>query len=139
MRQPQSLEDAKAIVREEKAKLSTAVKAVLGAPALTAVLAALLIAFGVNLLYSPSQLPLLGDWTLASVGLPNLDFGVAGEQAAQIRDAAANQDLTGRTLSWADQNPDKTPLINAIGAGAALVLLLANMWLTARRYQRHAG
>lgn len=136
MRQPQSLEDAKAIVREEKAKLSTAVKAVLGAPALTAVLAALLIAFGVNLLYSPSQLPLLGDWTLASVGLPNLDFGVAGEQATQIRDAAANQDLTGRALSWADQNPDKTPLINAIGAGAALVLLLANMWLTARRYQR---
>ncbi|MBC7769909.1 MAG: hypothetical protein H7124_14090 [Phycisphaerales bacterium] len=136
MRQPQSIDDAKAMIREEKAKLSSALAAVAGAPVVTALLAALLIAFGVNLLYSPTQLPLFGDWTLASVGLPSLDLGVAGEQAAQIRDAAARHDVTGRALSWADQNADKTPLINAIASGAALLLLLGNMWLTARRYAR---
>lgn len=138
MRQPQSLEDAKAIVREEKAKVSTALKKVFGAPVVTALLAALLIAFGANLLYSPTQLPLLGDWTLASVGLPNLDFGVVGEQAAQISQAAANQDLSGRAVSWADQHPDKVPLINIAVTIAALLLLLGNMWLTTRRYQRPA-
>ncbi|HYD88216.1 MAG TPA: hypothetical protein VEA80_12115 [Vitreimonas sp.] len=138
MRQPRSLDEAKAMVRAEKAKLSTALKAIAGAPAVTAVLAALLIAFGVNLLYSPTQLPLLGDWTFASIGLPNLDLGLAGEQAAQIRDAAAAQDVSGRALSWADQNPDKVPLINAIGAGGALALLFVNLGLTARRYGRAA-
>lgn len=136
MRQPQSLDDAKAMVRAEKAKVSTALKKIFGAPVVTALLAALLVTFGANLLYSPTQLPLLGDWSLASVGLPNLDFGVVGEQATQIGQAATNQDLSGRALSWADQNPDKVPLINITVTIAALLLLFGNMWLTARRYQR---
>ena len=95
MRTPQSLDDAKAIYREEKGKITRSLDALIGSRvllavlatfviALLAVLATFVIAFGVNLATSPDQLPNVGGLTLARIGLPtSVDFGVVGEQAAQ--------------------------------------------------------
>lgn len=140
MRQPTSLEDAKAIFREEKAKITGSLSALAGSRWLTAILATLVIAFGVNLIYSPTQLPTFASISVASVGLPQgLDFGVAAEQAAQIREAAREQELAQRGLSWAEANPDKIPLVNAIGAGGALLFLLGNMWVMTKRRRVSRG
>lgn len=139
MRQPQTLDEAKAIFREEKAKVLSSLSAIAGSRWLTAILATLVIAFGVNLLYSPSQLPTLGGFSLAAVGLPeSIDFGVVGEQAREAREAAEREELGARSQSWAEANPQYVPAINAAGAGGALVLLLVNMAIMTkrRRYTR---
>jgi len=139
MRQPKSLDDAKAMVREEKAKVTNAISAFAGSRWATAILATLVIAFGVNLIYSPTQLPTFGDWSVARVGLPaGADFGLLGEQAAQARDAAHREQVAERGVSWAEANPQAVPIINAVGVGGAFLLLLTNMWIMTkrRRYTR---
>jgi len=134
MRQPTSLDDAKAMVREEKAKVSTAVSNFAGSRWATAILATLVIAFGVNLIYSPTQLPTFGDWSVARVGLPEgRDFGLLGEQAVQAREAAEREQIAERGRTWAEANSDKVPAINAVGVGGALLLLLGNMWIMTKR------
>lgn len=140
MRQLQSLDEAKAVFREEKAKIASSLSAIAGSRWLTAILAALVIAFGVNLIYSPTQLPSFGGFSLAAVGLPeSVDFGVVGEQAREARQAAEREALGERGQSWADANPDYVPLINAAGAGGGLVLLLINMTIMTRRRRHTRG
>jgi len=140
MRQPTSIDDARAMVREEKAKVTTAVSNFAGSRWATAILATLVIAFGVNLIYSPTQLPTFGDWSVARVGLPEgRDFGLLGEQAVQAREAAEREEVVERGRTWADQNPTKVPIVNAVGVSGALVLLLTNMWIMTKRRRHTRG
>lgn len=135
MRTPQNLEDAKAIFREERAKLTGSLAALAGSRWLLAILATFAIAFAVNLLYSPTQLPAIGGISLTTVGLPpNLDFGVVGDQAAQAREAAQRQGAQSELAAFLAEHADLIPIINAVGFGLTLLMLLGNMWImTVRR------
>ena len=135
VRTPQNLEDAKALFREEKAKLTGSLSAIAGSRWLTAILATFVIAFGVNALYGPTQLPSVGGLSLTTAGLPpNLDFGVVGEQAGQAVDAAQRQNAGGEVQAFVSENAQFIPILNWIGLGLTFGLLMANMWImTARR------
>lgn len=134
MRTPQNLQDAKAIFREEKAKLTGSLSAIAGSRWLLAILATLAIAFGVNLLYSPGQLPSVGGLSLATVGLPpNLDFGVVGEQASQAAQAAQRQGAPDQVSAFLTDHAGLTPILNWIGFGLTMALLVGNLWIMTLR------
>jgi hypothetical protein len=135
VRTPQNLEDAKALFREEKAKLTGSLSAIAGSRWLTAILATFVIAFGVNALYGPTQLPSVGGLSLTTIGLPpNLDFGVVGEQASQAADAAQRQGAPSELNAFLFENAQLIPILNWVGLGLTFALLMANMWImTARR------
>jgi hypothetical protein len=133
-RQPQNLAEAKEIFREEKAKVASSLSAIAGSRWLMAILATLVIAFGTHLAYAPARLPTVGGVSLAAIGLPsNVDFGFAGDQAKQAAEAAANSEARTRAQEFVAANEDKIPLINAVAFGAALLLLLGNMWIMTKR------
>lgn len=135
MRTPTNLADAKAIFREEKAKFTGSISALAGSRWLTAILATFAIAFGVNVLYSPAQLPPISGISFSTIGLPpTLDFGIVGEQAAQAREAAERQGAQSVVTAFLAENAGLVPIINAIGFGLAFALLVGNMWImTVRR------
>jgi len=139
VRQPQNLAEAKQIFREEKQKFTTAVTAVAGSRWLMAVLAAFVLGFGTHVIFAPARLPAIERLNVAQLGLPPLDFGVVGEQAGQAIEAAERQDAGGRVQEFVTANPERVPLINKIGFGAALVLLLGNMWLMTKRRRFSRG
>lgn len=134
MRQPHNLEEAKAIYREEKRKVTHSLDAIIGSRVLMAVLATFVIAFAVNLVTSPDQLPNVGGLSIARLGLPaDVDFGVVGEQAAQARQAALDQGAPGAVQSFLDEHRDWVPIINGAGLGATFVLLMVNMTVMTMR------
>jgi hypothetical protein len=134
MRTPQSLNDAKAIYREEKGKITRSLDALIGSRVLMAVLATFAIAFAVNLATSPDQLPNVGGLSLARIGLPaSVDFGVVGEQAAQAKQAAIEQGAQGEIDAFLGEHREIVPLLNAGALGATLILLLWNMTVMTQR------
>jgi hypothetical protein len=140
VRQPQSLAEAKQIFREEKAKVAASLSAIAGSRWLMAILATLVIAFGAHLAYAPARLPAVGGVSLAAVGLPpSVDFGYAGEQAKEAIEAAQRSEARTRAQEFAAANAEKIPLFNAIGFGAALLLLLGNMWIMTKRRRFSRG
>ncbi len=140
MRKPSNLAEAKAVFREEKGKLAGSLSAIAGSRWLLAILATSVIAFGANVLYSPSQLPAVGGVSLSAIGLPpNLDFGAVGEQAAQAREAAERQGVTSQAASFLAEHADLIPTVNAIGFGLCLALLLGNMWIMTKRRRFSRG
>lgn len=133
-RQPTSLEDAKRIVRDERAKLRAALSALAGSRWLTAILATFVIAFGANVLYSPDRLPDVGGLSVAAIGLPpSLDFGYAGEIAGQARAAAQAHGAPSRVDSFLAANRAFVPALNSLGLGVSVLLLLGNMALMTTR------
>jgi hypothetical protein len=134
VRQPQSLAEAKEIFREEKTKVTSSISAIAGSRWLMAILATLVIAFGTHLAYAPARLPTVGGVSLTAIGLPpNVDFGLAGDQAKQAAEAAANSEARTRAQEFAAANADKIPIFNAIAFGVALLLLIGNMWIMTKR------
>jgi hypothetical protein len=134
VRQPKDLAEAKQIFVEEKTKLTGSLSAIAGSRWLLAILATLVVAFGAHLAYAPARLPPVGGLSVASSGLPpSLDFGFAGDQAKQAAEAAANSEARTRAQDFVAANQDKVPIINAIGFGLALLLLLGNMWIMTKR------
>ncbi len=135
VRQPQNLAEAKQIFREEKRKVTSSLAAIAGSRWLTAILAALVLVFGTHSLYAPTRLPTVSGLSLAQLGLPSgVDFGVAGEQAAQARDAAIREDVPGRIETLLTDNAELIPTLNMIGFALFLALLLGNLWImTVRR------
>jgi hypothetical protein len=134
VRQPQSLAEAKQIFREEKTKVTSSLSAIAGSRWLMAILATFVIAFGTHLAYAPARLPAVGGVSLAAVGLPpSVDFGLAGDQAKQAAEAAANSEARTRAQEFVTANADKIPIFNAIAFGVALLLLLGNMWIMTKR------
>lgn len=138
MRTPHSLDEAKAIYREEKAKLSGSLSAVAGSRWIMAVLATLAIAFGADLLYFPNRLPAIGGLSLTMIGLPPLDFGIVGDQAVQAGEAAQRQGAQDAIGSFLADHANLVPILNAVGFGITFLLLLGNMWIMTlrRRFTR---
>jgi hypothetical protein len=139
VRTPENLEDAKALFREERAKLTGSLSAIAGSRWLTAILATFVITFGVNALYGPTQLPSVGGLSLTTVGLPpNLDFGVVGEQAGQAAESAQRQGMGGEVDAFFSANAQLIPILNWVGLGLTFALLMTNMWIMAvrRRFSR---
>ena len=135
MRTPQSLDDAKAIVREEKAKFSTAIAALFGSRPVLAVLTLVMIVFGVQALLAPTELPPLGSVNIAQLGLPPLDFGAIGQgarEAASAAQSAGARDVLAEQLA---AHPSAPPYINATVALGAALLLAINILAAARRYR----
>lgn len=134
MRQPTNLAEAKEIFREEKAKVTGSIAAIAGSRWLMAILATLVIAFGTHSAFAPERLPAVGGVSLAAVGLPpNVDFGLAGDQAKQAAEAAANSEARTRAEEFMAANQDKIPIFNMVAFGIALLLLLGNMWIMTKR------
>jgi hypothetical protein len=139
MRQPKSLDDAKQMFREERAKIASSLGAIAGSRWLTAILATLALAFGTHVIYAPDRLPPLEWLQWRNVGLPpSVDFGFAGEQWEQAREAAKTSDAAARTQEALAQAHDYYALINGAVFAASLLLLLGNLWLMTkrRRYTR---
>lgn len=134
MQTPKNLDEAKAIFRAERTKVTTSISAIAGSRWLMAILATIVLAFGTHLIYAPSRLPPVGGVSVAAVGLPpNVDFGFAGEQAKAAQEAALREGAAERAQSFIAANAERAPLINAIGFGVALVLLLVNMTIMTKR------
>jgi hypothetical protein len=140
VRQPKNLAEAKQIVREERVKITSSLSAIAGSRWLLAILATFVIAFGTHLAYAPARLPSVGGLSLAATGLPpNVDFGVVGEQASQAIEAAERSDARSQAQEFVETNAERIPLFNAIGFGAALVLLLVNMTIMTKRRRFSRG
>lgn len=133
VRQPQSIDEAKQIYREEKGKVLRSLDALIGSRVLMAVLATFVLAFAVNLWMSPNQMPNVGGLSLATYGLPPMDFGVLGEQFDTAKQAAYEQGLDGEVRGFLDKNRGLVPILNGILFGASVVLLLWNMSVMTRR------
>lgn len=135
VRTPHSLKEAKEIVHEERVKVTSSLSAIAGSRWLMAILATFAITFGAHLIYAPARLPPVAGVSLTTLGLPTgVDFGFVGEQAGEAAAAAGRQGAQGRVDEFITSNEARVPLINAIGFGAALLLLLGNMWImTVRR------
>lgn len=134
VRQPKDLAEAKAIFREEKAKVTGSISAVAGSRWLMAILATLVIAFGTHLAFAPARLPAVGGVSLAAVGLPpSVDFGFAGDQAKQAAEAAANSQARTRAEEFVAANAERIPIFNAVAFGLSLLLLLGNMFIMTKR------
>ena len=139
MKLPKAIEDAKARIGAEAAKVGTFLSLIADSRWLMAVLAALALAFGLHALYAPDRLPTIGGLSLAQAGLPaDLDFGVVGQQAQQAHDAAVRQDVSGQVNGLLAGQTALIPYLNLAGFGSALTLLLGNLWLMTkrRRYTR---
>jgi hypothetical protein len=140
MRTPHSLKEAKAIVHEEKVKVTSSLSAIAGSRWLMAILATFALAFGIHAAYAPARLPTIGGLSLAQVGLPSgVDFGVVGEQAKQAQEAAARQNVGSHVTGLIDQHATYIPYINYAGFALALVLLLINMTIMTKRRRSTRG
>lgn len=134
VRTPQSLQEAKEIVHEERVKVTSSLSALAGSRWLMAILATFALAFGTHLAFAPTRPPPVAGLSLAQIGLPSgIDFGFVGEQATQAAEAAQRQNVNGRVQELVGDDPQRIQLINTIGFGLALVLLLINMTIMTRR------
>lgn len=138
--QQTSLSEAREMVRAEAGKVRSSLSAIAGSRWLMAILATLAIAFGTHLAYAPGRLPPVTNLSIAAIGLPtSLDWGAAGEQAQAAREAAERQDAQARAREVLDENAERIPLINAVGFGLSLVLLVGNMWVMTKRRRVSRG
>lgn len=139
MRQPKSLSEAKQMFSAEKARVASSISVIAGSRWLMAILAALVVTFGCHLLYAPNRLPGIEWLHWQSIGLPpSVDFGFAGEQFEQAREAAQRNDVAGHVQAALAEHPERYVLINSIVFVVAGVLLAINMWIMTkrRRYTR---
>lgn len=134
VRQPKDLAEAKAIIKEERAKVRSSIGAIAGSRWLMAIAATFAIAFGTHLGFAPDRLPTISGLSLTQVGLPEgVDFGVVGEQAKQAADAAQRQGAQEEAQRFLSENTERIPLYNATGFALALVLLAINMTIMTKR------
>lgn len=146
MQTPRNLDEAKAMLRREAGKVASSASAIAGSRWLMAILAAFALAFASHSLYAPQRLPSVSGLSLAHLGLPpNLDFGEVGRQldavARQRQSEAASfrGEITAEIDARAAEDANFVPMLNRIGFGAALVLLLANMTLMTLRRRTTRG
>ena len=133
MQTPRSLEEAKTAFKAEKAKITTSLSTIIGSRWLLAIAATFALAFGTHLAYAPSRLPPVGGLSLSAAGLPPLDFGVAGEQAAKAREAAIREGAPSQIQAAINENREYVPIMNAVGFGLALLILGVNLTLMTKR------
>lgn len=119
-----SVDDAKAMLRDEKIKIANSWQVLVGSPVVVAVFAALAIAFGAHLIYAPDRLPSIGGFGVAAFGLPPLDFGIVSEGAQEAAAAAGRQGAAGEVQGFFAENPGAVPIVNGVAFGATFVLLI---------------
>lgn len=140
MRQLQSLDDAKQLLRAEGAKVAASLSAIAGSRWLLAIAAALTLTFGTHVVYAPNRLPAMEWLHWQNVGLPpSVDFGLAGEQWDEMVAAAERQDIGARARDALAANAERYPLINTGLFGASLLLLMGNLWLMTKRRRLARG
>lgn len=140
VRTPQSLKEAKEIVREERIKVTSSISALAGSRWLLAILATFAIAFATHLVFAPARLPAVGGLSLAASGLPpSVDFGFAGEQVREAAAAAERQGAQAKAQELVAANTERVPLINAVGLGLVLVLLAGNLFIMTKRRRFSRG
>ena len=134
MQAPRSIDDAKAMLAAEEAKLSTSFNQIVGSRWLMAILATCSLAFGLHALYAPTWLPSFSGLSLASFGLPDgVDLGIAGREAREALQAADRQDVAGHVKALLDPYAWVTPAINIAAFGVSFALLLVNMTIMTKR------
>ncbi len=136
---PRTLAEAKALVASERKKVNTALEAIFGSRVFLAVVMALFIGFGAHLAFAPMRLPAAGftDVSLAAtVGLPPIDFGIAGDVARDAGEAAVRQGAPQAAHGFLEANPQLRLIINAIGFGASLVLAIWTIAIQAASLKR---
>jgi uncharacterized membrane protein YhaH (DUF805 family) len=132
---PQSLDEAKTIVREERLKLRHAFSAIIGSRWLLAILATFVIAFGTHIAFAPTRLPPVAGLAAATSFMPAVDFGLVGEQAQQAAQSAIDQGADEEARALIAENAARIPAANVIMFALCLVLLLVNMAvMTSRRW-----
>lgn len=140
MRQPKSLDDAKQMFREERAKVAASVSLIAGSRWLLAIAAALTLTFGSHIVYAPNRLPAMEWLHWQNVGLPpSVDFGLAGEQWDEMRAAAERHDVAARAEEALAASQDRNVLINALAFLAALGVLALNLWIMTKRRAHTRG
>jgi len=127
-----SLDDAKALYRAEKQKVVGSLQAIVASRVLIAVFAASALAFGSHLFYAPARLPSFGGLSVATFGLPPIDFGLAGQAAQDAAGAAQRQGVSAEVQGFLAENAAAIPILNGIGFGAAVVLLLWSLAIQTR-------
>jgi hypothetical protein len=133
------LDDAKARLAQEKSKVTSSIKALAGSPALIAVFAVCVLAFGSHVAFFRDRLPAMGDFTVASFGLPPLDFGVLGDAVRDAIDAALRQGAAVEAQNFLAANGDHLiPILNGVGFGASLVLLIWALAIQSERRRKEA-
>ena len=96
MQTPKNIDEAKAMLAAEEARLSTSFNQIIGSRWLMAILATCCLAFGLHALYAPTWLPSFSGLSLTTVGLPDgIDLGFVGQQAQEAAAAAQRQDVAG--------------------------------------------
>ena len=134
MRQPKSLDEAKQMFREEKAKVTASLSAIAGSRWLLAIVASVALTFGCHLIYAPGRLPAMNWLQWRNTGLPqSLDFGVVGEQWNEMIAAAERNDVAARAQETLAANQDYYVVINAAVFAVACVLLVINLWIMTKR------
>jgi hypothetical protein len=139
METPRPLDEAQAAYQAEKAKVKGALSTLIGSRWLLAVVATFAIAFGCHLAYAPNRLPPVGGLNLTTAGLPPLDFGMVGEGAAKAREAAQREVEPNQVQAFIDENRASVPVWNAIGFGAAMLLLGMNLAVMTKRRRASRG
>lgn len=134
------IEQAKTAFKAEKSKVTGSISKLIGSRWLLAILATFAIAFGTHLAFAPTRLPPVGGLSLSQAGLPpGIDFGVAGEKAAEARAAAERQGAPNAARAWIDDNRERIPLVNTVGLGLTLLLLGVNLAVMTRRRRETRG
>ena len=134
MQAPRSIDEAKAMLAAEQAKLSSSFHEIIGSRWLMAILATCCLGFGLHALYAPSWLPSLTDISFMSWGLPSgVDLGFAGEQGKEALAAAQRQGLSTYLQSLAVEKPWLFPAINTGGFAVCFALLVVNMTIMTMR------
>jgi hypothetical protein len=132
-----ALDDAKAQFqtqfRAEKSKVASSLDAIIGSRPALAVSAALTLAFGACLWFWPGQLPPVGGFSLAAVGLPPLDFGMAGQAAQDAAAAAQRQGASGYVQGFLDEHPGLIPYINGAAFALSAAFMAWTIWLLRKR------
>jgi hypothetical protein len=130
---PQSLDEAKAMVRQERSKLRSAFGAIIGSRWLLAILATFVIAFGSHVVFAPARLPPVAGLKAATAFMPEVDWGLAGEQAQQAANSAIEQGAGEQVNEFISTNASRIPAANIAMFGLCFALLLVNMTVMTRR------
>src|SRR5688572_20559404 len=100
-----SIDQAKAKLASEKNKVVTAVNALAGTRVVLAVCTLFVTVFGAHLVFAPDRLPGVAGLSLASVGLPSVDFGEAGRLAEEARRSEGAGMARAEARGFFAQNP----------------------------------
>jgi hypothetical protein len=131
MQTPQSLAEAKAMLKTEEDKALGTLDVIIGSRWLMAILATCVLAFGLHAVYAPTWLPSFTGLSLANFGLPShLELGPGTHEVAA---AWQRQNGNQHIQALASEHADLFPYINIAGFAVCFILLLVNLTIMTKR------